>query len=168
MTKKEFSKKIEKMIDVISKDRELYPKLGIAITMKRKGAIKESTFNHYVESLFAEAIIKASQPEQPKAPHFSSKDILSDEILKIYEIVKELIGPEYEDYFDGVIEEVREEMLKTEQQGNEDKLIKEFELLCDAREYLYEGLVRLRWIKNDIEPKGPEAPSEQANKEASK
>jgi len=27
MTKKEFSKKIEKMIDVISKDRELYQRL---------------------------------------------------------------------------------------------------------------------------------------------
>ena len=164
MAKKEFNKKIEKMIDLIAKDRELYQKLGIAVTMKRQGRIKESTFNHYVESLFAEAIIKASQPEQPKAPH--SKDILSDEISKIYDIVNEIIGPDPEDYFDGVVEDVREKMLKTEQE-DEDKWLKEFELLYDARKYLYEGLVRLRWIKNDIEPKGPEVPSEQVNKEAS-
>ena len=89
-------------------------------------------------------------------PNFKSIDILSDEISKIYDIVKELIGPEYEDYFDGVVEDVREEMLKTEQ---EEKWLKEFELLCEARKYLYEGLVRLRWIKNDIEPKWPKDPS---------
>jgi len=64
MTKKEFSKKIEKMIDLIAKDRELYPKLWIAVTMKRQGRKKESTFNHYVESLFTEAVLDANQPKQ--------------------------------------------------------------------------------------------------------
>jgi len=170
MTKKEFSKKIEKMIEAISADRELYPKLQIAINMKMQGAIKESTFNHYVEGLFAEVIIKAQQQGTAvgkyRSSHFSSTDILSDEISKLYDIVNEIIGPDPEDYFDGVVEDVREKMLKTEQE-DEDKWLNEFELLCDARKYLYGGLIRLRWIKNGIDPRGPEASSEQANKKAS-